>query len=1503
MGNRDVLRNIFVVTLAAALLFCVQDSHAQRKLRCSKVAVPMCRNGQSKTATNSCMRDQLVSDGWTQGKCSKKPSPPSSGGGSSNKPACTSPSFMVNYGGSSGSKCEPNGANCKANTQSCTRSSPKRCSCTGSSNATGKPPSGKPGSGSANQGGGGSQNPGPGVGGGGSTGPADPVQPPSDKGGAGGGGSDQGRACTNVFNTMCCDGKDTSSSNSCARDDLLQRGCTIGACAAGASGPHGNGGLNRVAPQSPSDLQPVVGGSRGPGGQNTAHENDDDAPTGNSGGCKNACGDGNCQGLSIAQCTTCPCAEDEMSCPQDCATNDFGGSTAHMSGGPGAGEDSKSGERKGTDSKAPSCGNKKCEDTTCLALGCPPPETMQNCPQDCDPAFIGNENSIDDPNADEEPQGAAPGAQGGAGQQQTQKGCKPWCDDNGKCETLEATCQSLNCKCQQESPQCSDCGGDGVSQGDSKVRQEGPSGNPLSNSDSDSQPGSEEDSPDSESSGGEPAKSDGGNSTDGGAGTGNDNPDEDTKGGSEGEDGGSNGGTTNGNPSGGSGGSKGNGGSSAGSNGACTDVYSYLCCQGKESTASNSCALEVALAKGCTTRTKDQSCSTSSGSSGSGGSGNGQAGGGSSSGGNAQGCFNPKTLVRYSNGSFECEASNTNCDLNTIACTNSIPGSCSCQAKSGSTAGIGSDPSSGGQGNNSYSGNGSGTSGSGSNGGSSSSGGSGSGLQGGSSSSGVSGNSNGGSSGSGSNLNGSGSGATNGNEGGASGGSSNGSGNSVQPDQSRSALSPADAEIVSTFKEVLGRNPDPIEFEAASALKRSAKDLGTALRESPEYNAEEPVDSVIKGYVSQTNHCPSVKDVESIAQAAEGLPPEEIRNVLHRQVAPPIVDNGAQAAPPQACPQSAKAVELATVLAGNLLTQISTITTAPQLANAECEGKKSSLVSAIDAQRALIAGTEGRVKLAQKEYDSAIAGPLNGFISGVSGVTEAAFKNLQAEMDLLVAQRNKRTEFENTLKAWSCEQPSGWKPLIQTEANKKADAAFREQLDSATYELASTEAALKNSQQALVAGASVATVVMSGGLTAPMLLVYGASSGTAIGVVTATTEGATNVALGNKTVDRAARDAAWDSLGYTYTAGVTSSSLLAGGAAINGAQQLITSTGASGVRLVLYNLGAGAAAGGAAGVVGQLNKAPAIFSGEMTPAEALKSAGMDTLFSLLGGASGAATTSVLKEALADAALTLTQLYVEGHTSAGELAANLPGTAINIIIGGLAGSQKVPGKKQDGTDGSLPGKQAGADPAVKDLTGKIPDSVRDQSSRPDDANQKPGDQTGDSNLPEQGVNLKRFEDRPDVSIRKPGRVMKTGEGNQIGANEGLQKSTGEKFDIPDEYDVDFDPADPKNADILKNNKYLWVIDKDGLKIVRENQEYLAAIERLQPSHTNLTGGGDAYSAGEVWFLGNGKVRLNAASRAYGQGHNTMPLTAPEYQLSVDVWAEIGYSVKVVPLGQR
>ncbi len=531
------------------------------------------------------------------------------------------------------------------------------------------------------------------------------------------------------------------------------------------------------------------------------------------------------------------------------------------------------------------------------------------------------------------------------------------------------------------------------------------------------------------------------------------------------------------------------------------------------------------------------------------------------------------------------------------------------------------------------------------------------------------------------------------------------------------------------------------------------------------------------------------------------------------------------------------------------------------------------------------------------------SGTLNGFISGVSGVTEAAFKNLQAEMDLLRAQRDKLTEFDNTLKAWSCDHPTKWKPLIQTEANKKADAAFREQLDSATYELASTEAALKNSQQALVAGASVVAVVMSGGLTAPMLLVYGASSGTAIGVVTATTEGATNAAIGNKTVDRAARDAAWDSLGYTYTAGVTSASLLTGGAALKGAQHLIQPAGATGVRLVLYKLGAGAAAGGAAGVVGQLNKAPAIFSGAMTPAEALKSAAMDTLFSLLGGSAGAATTSVTKEALSDVALTAIQLWAEGKLTPAEILESGPSTAINIIIGGLAGAQKVPGKKQDGIDGSLPGKQAGADPAVKDLTGKIPDSVRDQSSRPDDAHQKPGDQTGDSNLPEQGVNLKRFEDRPDVSIRKPGRVMKTGEGNQIGANEGLQKSTGEKFDIPDEYDVDFDPADPTNAEILKNNKYLWVIDKDGLKIVRENQEYLAAIERRQPSHTNLTGGCDAYSAGEVWFLGNGKVRLNAASRAYGQGHDTMPLTALEYQLSVDVWAEIGYSVKVVPLGQR
>ena len=553
-------------------------------------------------------------------------------------------------------------------------------------------------------------------------------------------------------------------------------------------------------------------------------------------------------------------------------------------------------------------------------------------------------------------------------------------------------------------------------------------------------------------------------------------------------------------------------------------------------------------------------------------------------------------------------------------------------------------------------------------------------------------------------------------------------------------MSPADAEIVSTFEKVLGRNPDPIEFVAASELKLSAKDLGTALRESPEYKTEKPVDSVITSYFSKTGECPSVEDVKDITQAAGDLKPEEIRQVLGDKIPAAIVDKGAQSAPPEACPQSAEAVEFATALARNFITSLSTITTLPKLTNVECEGKKDSLSSAIATQRVLITGTQERVKRAQKDYDASIAGTLNGFISGVSGVTEAAFKNLQAEMDLLRAQRDKLTEFDNTLKAWSCDHPTKWKPLIQTEANKKADAAFREQLDSATYELASTEAALKNSQQALVAGASVVAVLMSGGLTAPMLLVYGASSGTAIGVVTATTEGATNAAIGNKTVDRAARDAAWDSLGYTYTAGVTSASLLTGGAALKGAQHLIQPAGATGVRLVLYKLGAGAAAGGAAGVVGQLNKAPAIFSGAMTPAEALKSAAMDTLFSLLGGSAGAATTSVTKEALSDVALTAIQLWAEGKLTPAEILENGPSTAINIIIGGLAGAQKVPGKKQDGIDGSLPGKQAGADPAVKDLTGKIPDSVRDQSSRPDDAHQKPGDQTGDSNLPEQGVNL-------------------------------------------------------------------------------------------------------------------------------------------------------------------
>jgi len=162
-------------------------------------------------------------------------------------------------------------------------------------------------------------------------------------------------------------------------------------------------------------------------------------------------------------------------------------------------------------------------------------------------------------------------------------------------------------------------------------------------------------------------------------------------------------------------------------------------------------------------------------------------------------------------------------------------------------------------------------------------------------------------------------------------------------------------------------------------------------------------------------------------------------------------------------------------------------------------------------------------------------------------------------------------------------------------------------------------------------------------------------------------------------------------------------------------------------------------------------------------------------------------------------------------------------------------------------------------------------------------------------------MRSLESDPDILYRSSGREIKTGEGIQIGDKEGMQVSTGNIFNIPREYIGKYD-GDDKGIPSMES-KYLWALDKDGLKVVREDTKFKPAIKRKTVSHTNLTGGGNAYSAGEVWFINDNTVYLNAGSAAYGENHKPNPISNYEYKKAIEAWELAGYKVIKVPIDER
>ena len=84
-----------------------------------------------------------------------------------------------------------------------------------------------------------------------------------------------------------------------------------------------------------------------------------------------------------------------------------------------------------------------------------------------------------------------------------------------------------------------------------------------------------------------------------------------------------------------------------------------------------------------------------------------------------------------------------------------------------------------------------------------------------------------------------------------------------------------------------------------------------------------------------------------------------------------------------------------------------------------------------------------------------------------------------------------------------------------------------------------------------------------------------------------------------------------------------------------------------------------------------------------------------------------------------------------------------------------------------------------------------------------------------------------------------------------------------------------------------NRYLWVIDERGIPYIIEEPQ--AALCSNLPKHTNLTGGGQAYLGGEMWFSSPMKMHVSGGSGRYP------PQDEQQLEDAVEVLSSFGYEV--------
>lgn len=94
------------------------------------------------------------------------------------------------------------------------------------------------------------------------------------------------------------------------------------------------------------------------------------------------------------------------------------------------------------------------------------------------------------------------------------------------------------------------------------------------------------------------------------------------------------------------------------------------------------------------------------------------------------------------------------------------------------------------------------------------------------------------------------------------------------------------------------------------------------------------------------------------------------------------------------------------------------------------------------------------------------------------------------------------------------------------------------------------------------------------------------------------------------------------------------------------------------------------------------------------------------------------------------------------------------------------------------------------------------------------------------------------------------------------------------------------------------KYLWVIDAEGFKILREQTKHKGTPKDIV-CHTNITGGQPAIQGGEVWLSTDKVAYVNPFSGRYGALQDTEHGVA-RFEEALKYMRKLGIFSKVVNL---